>query len=1047
MLVFDKILLRNGLEKHNGYPLWKYGCTSEEYLELKNSVSESLRNSRIHTCCVDFSFYVSEWWKREYNGGSPSWDDVLKSISPDLLRYRNEFRFASVEGLEVLKIPCIRLTNNHYLRTLFVQGGLPLQRLSQGIGNYSDFLISLLKRVKTYGEKQVDTDWLKRSDLINRLSHAFRNDIIYDLSLQTVKAILSDNLDDLPFDASANDQIRSIIDTLQTSKRQMMISSAGMRFTWELLLKEPEGVFRYSLDFDDILSDEFCSRNDVTGSRVKMFVDEREVALYRESGSRQLKLYSSRTIPQQWNGSEPPSCCILSEDNTSREWYPPGCFGIDLTTPFLAVETEPDRFNLIVTNQTRFRDAWVVLPDGWSLEDSGFIGEAKSFIYNECTYIMKKCSGEIIAYFNDERIVFRTSAECDEAYVTFSGTTPTWIRKSSIPVFTDFPEIRWYDENGTSQSIPKNSISWRYNNNSAWTKNSERLPLPGTITYQVDTPGGQNFLKCCYIGQNTTVEVIPGGPLEGIVKIHGFDGLVSARSSCGNMDITPVRSTDNTVNLNVKRLNPSGTFGKLSLIFEFNGGRGRGTVEVIPPFDGVFIIDPQGELVKQNTTLCIDSLHGYRLNCIGDGYSVRVSYEGLINKSIPLLSPSYSLLHFKPELERLFNLQDPFKPTSFVVFEVIDSLGTSKHRLKLARYNCYITDPLEIPFNLLDNSCQSIKAGIELQGIPLEMSDNQIMETTLIATDAGYVFPEDAISGGWIVHSRISDGLRLRPSLKINKADQRTEQPDRLSLLSRIEEPIERWSALEKLLLDEPSESDTWKQVVSYYKLLEKHDLPAAVFDTCRVIARNPSLSVRFFFASLQRYPNEYMLTSELLQMEESLPFAWHLLPLEAWRKETADFLSHQSEPVFLQEYLKRLRYFFTALYDCVNKEPLGDFLLSLCNNPDYKCSDPGPVPKQWITDLRIAIGPKENWPIWTPTIEPQCRHLFPVDDIDRYQWGLILAPVKAALIVTKHSQGYIDDEDRKISRLKYYREMNPVWYDQVFQHMILKIISQGREN
>ena len=70
----------------------------------------------------------------------------------------------------------------------------------------------------------MDTDWLKRSDLINRLSRAFRNDIIYDLSLQTVKAILSDNLDDLPFDASANDKIRSIIDMLQTSKRQMMIS-------------------------------------------------------------------------------------------------------------------------------------------------------------------------------------------------------------------------------------------------------------------------------------------------------------------------------------------------------------------------------------------------------------------------------------------------------------------------------------------------------------------------------------------------------------------------------------------------------------------------------------------------------------------------------------------------------------------------------------------------------------------------------------------------------------------------------------------------------
>lgn len=1041
MTVFERILQRNGLERHNNQPLWKYGCTEEEFKALKGSVHDSLVNSRFRSRCVDFSLYVAEWWKREYHGGTPAWDMILSSVSSDLQSYIKEFKIASKEGMDVLDINCIKLNNNHYLRTLFVQGGLPLQRLSVGIGNYSDFLVSLLRKMKNYGEEQVTVDWLERSSLINRLSKVFRNSVIYELSIQTVKAILEDNLDALPFDATANEYVRSLVSLLQDSKKALKESAAGMRFGWQLDLSQEDACVMYNLQFDEILSEEFCIRQGINGSNVKISIDETDVALYRLSGDRRLKLFRSEKGTIRWKGQNAPCCTIRSDEGPPREWYPPGCFGIDQNRPFLVLENvEGSNHNIILSNVTHHKMVWVAVPDGWSYSEGQIDGAIKKFKLFGTSYSLFKVIGEIHVETEEDEITFRIGGDLSEDYVSFSSTSPDWVYRSALPVLTGIPEFRCFDEDGVSGIVQKNCIRWKYKYNNEWFTLAEIMPQPGIIVFKIAVKEASYQLKALYLGRGIKVSVDPVNSSEGSIIITGYNGLVTARSDNGNIENVNTKRGEN-IEILARLSNSAVSPGRLFLNFEFESGKGKGIVEIVAPFSGVHLTDPNGNLVLRNSSLCVDSLHGYRLHCIGDGYKIRISYNQM-SKVVALDNSIYPLYNFRSHIDSLLNLQNPFSSTSCVDFEILDINGASISKIKFSKYNCYVEDPFSVPFQIIDDKQQIIGADLNLKGIFLEITDGEIQEINLVkAADEGYTFPTDAAPGGWIVHSNISEGYRFRPSLKLNRLELLETAHNELSALSRISDKEERMSSIATLLKDKEYSDNVWKYVVSYYKLLDQYELPAAVFDICQVIARDPILAVRFFFASVLRYSSVHVHSKDLKRMEDSLSFAWHTIPLSVWKSEM-EHVSINMNDILFPEITKRVQSFIAGLFHEEVKESLTSLIFRSICTPNCMVPDPGPVSRDWLNDLRMSLTTRENWPGWTPTIEPKWRYLLPVEGIERYQWGMILAPVKAALIITGQNEGYYDTIERKFSLLNYYRSIDQRYYDRVFYHTIERILS-----
>ena len=109
---FQNIFASRNINAHDGKPLWKYDLTDKEFYQLKSHLvqTRSLYNIDPRDCAL----YFAEWWKRCYNGGSPSKLDVFLSISSNHLFNEEEFYDAAKKGAHILGIKWIKAQNTLY---------------------------------------------------------------------------------------------------------------------------------------------------------------------------------------------------------------------------------------------------------------------------------------------------------------------------------------------------------------------------------------------------------------------------------------------------------------------------------------------------------------------------------------------------------------------------------------------------------------------------------------------------------------------------------------------------------------------------------------------------------------------------------------------------------------------------------------------------------------------------------------------------------------------------------------------------------------------
>lgn len=59
-------------------PLWKLKLTEEEYTNLKETLAQNAY--RLEDFGIEAALCYAEWWRRDYNGGIPSREDVAVRI-------------------------------------------------------------------------------------------------------------------------------------------------------------------------------------------------------------------------------------------------------------------------------------------------------------------------------------------------------------------------------------------------------------------------------------------------------------------------------------------------------------------------------------------------------------------------------------------------------------------------------------------------------------------------------------------------------------------------------------------------------------------------------------------------------------------------------------------------------------------------------------------------------------------------------------------------------------------------------------------------------
>lgn len=96
------------------------------------------------------------------------------------------------------------LKGTEYFRTLLNQGGLPVNYIknSGNIGYFSKFLKELVSELSSINLdwNEVDSSIIQQFNCISYLGKAFRNENIYDVSMQIAHAIIVGEKELLPYD-------------------------------------------------------------------------------------------------------------------------------------------------------------------------------------------------------------------------------------------------------------------------------------------------------------------------------------------------------------------------------------------------------------------------------------------------------------------------------------------------------------------------------------------------------------------------------------------------------------------------------------------------------------------------------------------------------------------------------------------------------------------------------------------------------------------------------------------------------------------------------
>ncbi|MFP4418865.1 MAG: hypothetical protein ACLFSB_16510, partial [Chitinispirillaceae bacterium] len=567
-------------------------------------------------------------------------------------------------------------------------------------------------------------------------------------------------------------------------------------------------------------------------------------------------------------------------------------------------------------------------------------------------------------------------------------------------------------------------------------------PDIGRVEFKIRQGQATHFSQFFCIG-NTEVECLAYGARKGRILIRGYAGLVRLDESLDDKLMYDISKTSDLTVFDIGVKQGYSPPGKMKLRFETANSRRAVDVEITPPFRGAYFADAEGKILRSHSRICVHALAGYRLVCVGEVYKLLISASGSnreLSKVTEIGSGSFPLFKYEEEICNLFGMYvNPIDSENVIRLDVLDEGGGIAAGLQLGKYNCFTTDG--VPFEIHDQNSNSLHDTVYPKAFYLGDMGDYIQETMPAYENGSFTFPPVCAEGPWILYCEDGHPYNLRPTLKINGKvnPQHFEGP--LAKCNTIPDSNERREAVEQLLMNEPFDSSIWREVVSYHRYIHKHFLPANVLDYFKVIADSPPLAVKLFFAIQLNTADASTTYSSLMRMEESLPFAWHMIAAQQWHNGLNEL--RQLPDIIFNKMLERLCAFLEEQFTNDAGKEWSKLVTGLIYNPAYNVKDPGTMPPEYIHELRIRMKEKSNWPKeWYPGIPEEWRELFPVKGkYEKYQWAVLLAPFHAALTIAGKTPDRLDGIQKK--KMQWYRGIAQDWYVRAMTHLLKRILAR----
>lgn len=182
---FGEFLEKRGVDEPDGRPLYAYRCTDAEYIGLRDSVREAFSYGQVNG--ARFCIFAAESFHRNHESGPWSWNSALpiSGLAEAIQQHYPEIR----RGLRYWKRPLLERESGAkiYLMTLAIEGGLPLKLLANENGNLRHFFSSLLRAMYLSPER----DFLELAkEKISMLPNSLRQNTVEVLSVDLLQKIM-----------------------------------------------------------------------------------------------------------------------------------------------------------------------------------------------------------------------------------------------------------------------------------------------------------------------------------------------------------------------------------------------------------------------------------------------------------------------------------------------------------------------------------------------------------------------------------------------------------------------------------------------------------------------------------------------------------------------------------------------------------------------------------------------------------------------------------------------------------------------------------------
>lgn len=1018
MSQFYNVLSKRNLQKHSGKSLWQYDLSDLEFQQLKKSLIET--RSLYSIDARDCTLYYAEWWKRYYNGGFPSKREVFNSIASNQFFNEEDFYQYSKRGANLLGIKWIKNQNTLYFKTLLLQGGIPINHLSNNKGSYKNFLLRIL-------ELNPDTidDFAFDSSITSLLPFSSRNDEIYECCLEIVKAIINDKGEYLSL-LENNADLKEISHELRIKKQGLRFSKR-IRFRNNWVLEPGKEIIRLylgipkSLNLEDFKSLFFnVGESDNLDFEYKLFFNDLIICKFIKKANDKFKTIWINENDIVWDGSDQlPELKIHSLNGHQFDCQHLINYLPNLSKPTLWIKYSEAQWLLEKGRHTEQEEAYVLFPDNFVPNV-----EAEKINLNIDGQLMQWVAFRDTITFSDklDSITFKTNCAKFEWFIT--DEKPKWILRSNMPVVKSKPKILVYDEKGNLIKQPE--IKWRQNKNIFW--NNWNIPLPyGIIEMQIQSGNVMEHDEFFNIGY-LELDVLSNSLNEAELKLknNNFSFQINENPL---VNIEEINSGSIKLSLSSKTNIPSSIHANVRFSNQSKALR----FEILPPFNGVEIIDMKQNIVENNGSFNLNNLDGHRLlsnqeNLIINLYNTR---KRSIIVSEQLNEKFISLSRFQDKINHLYSLSDSMDNDAEIILEIAEERAVIQRKLreyKIKRYN----QTIELVFDEDNKAIVNTKPkNPDLYAIPLECTNAQLNLHYLVNNDGNYSFSTNTGLDKFIVFGSNESDVIVQPTfICLDPNNERSSPGDRMLRVIRLRDE----------LLESNCEEEIWQRFLSYYKICLNHGLPFATFDILRAISFSSTIAAKAFVFLLCYDDTQSFADDVYKNIENDLGFSFHWINKDDWGRAmewvgcyiNADLMALVSSGVKL---------FFDDLYPNSNFSRISEYIMQ-DTIPQISTNY---FLRGKVRDLRASLGVKvlNELPKECPKIPEEYKEIIGVNEDNANVKILLKSPLAVALSITGKDEILWSEHSEHICRnVIYSQQLNPEWYSEAIIYCLNKINS-----